>query len=115
MPRLHQFAVAHHRQLISKRQGFALVMGDQNGGDASVFQQTRNHFAHGGAQAGIECRERLVQQHQPWLLRQRPGQRHALLLATGEFMGPTLGHLRIQCNAVHQFGDTLLFFRALGR
>ncbi|MNY01701.1 hypothetical protein D3C86_1342430 [compost metagenome] len=107
--------MTHHRQLVGERQGFTLVMGDQDGGDARVFQQPRNHLAHGGAQAGIERRERLVQQHQPWLLRQGSGQGHALLLATGQFMGPALGHLRVQGHAVHQFGDALLFFSALGR
>ncbi|MNM83150.1 hypothetical protein D3C81_951990 [compost metagenome] len=107
--------MTHHRQLVGERQGFTLVMGDQDGGDARVFQQPRNHLAHGGAQAGIERRERLVQQHQPWLLRQGSGQGHALLLATGQFMGPALGHLRVQRHAVHQFGNALLFFSALGR
>ena len=33
---LHQAPVAHHRQLIGKRQRFALVVGHQDGGDAGV-------------------------------------------------------------------------------
>ncbi|MCY1187478.1 hypothetical protein D9M71_670780 [compost metagenome] len=90
-------------------------MGDQDGGDARVFQQPRDHLAHRGAQSGVERRERLVQQHQPWLLCQCPGQGHALLLAAGQFVRPALGHLRVQRHAVHQFGDALLFFSALGR
>ncbi|MNO98252.1 hypothetical protein D3C76_899930 [compost metagenome] len=90
-------------------------MGDQDGGDARVFQQARDHFAHDRAQPCIECRERLVQQHQSWLLRQRPRQGHTLLLAPGQLVGPARGHVRIQCHTVHQLRDTRLLFAAFAR
>ncbi|MNQ69869.1 hypothetical protein D3C85_844860 [compost metagenome] len=115
MPRLHQSTVAHHRQLIGEGQRFALIMGDQDGGDPRFRQQTRDQFAHARAQAGIERGERFIQQHQPWLLGQGSCQRHPLLLTAGQFVWPAFGHVRIQRHAVHQFLDTLLFFVALGR
>jgi hypothetical protein len=67
---LNQPALTHHSQLVGKGQGLRLIVRHQNGGDAGLAQQLGHHLAHGGAQAGIQCRERLIQQHQLRLLRQ---------------------------------------------
>ena len=45
----------------------------------------------GGRGFGIEARHGLVGQDQPGLLRQRARDRHALLLAAGELVGPRVG------------------------
>ena len=90
-------------------------MGHQDGGDPGVCQQPRDQFAHGRAQAGVECGKRLIEQHQARLLRQCPRQSHTLLLAAGKLVGPTIGHAGIQCDAVHQFSNSLLFLRTLDR
>ncbi|MNY43511.1 hypothetical protein D3C86_1784750 [compost metagenome] len=58
---LNQAALAHDGQLVSKGQRLGLVVGDQDGGDAGVCQQACHGFAHGRAQAGVQCREGLIQ------------------------------------------------------
>ena len=52
----------------------------------AAASSSRHRLARAGAQAGVERRERLVEQHQPRLPRQRARQRHALLLAAGELV-----------------------------
>jgi hypothetical protein len=41
----------------------------------------------------VECRERLVEQEEPWLADQSPGQRYPLRLAAGQVGGPGVGPL----------------------
>ena len=41
------------------------------------------------------------------MLRQSAGQRDPLLLATGQFVGPTVGHVGVEGDAVHQLKDAL--------
>ena len=61
--------------------------------------------AHLLAQAGVERRERLVQQHQPRLARQRAGQRDALLLAAGELVRLAPGHRPVELDQSQQLQD----------
>ena len=88
-------------------------MGDQNGGDARPAEQLRHGFAGGRTQAGVKRRERLVEQHQAWPLRQRPRQRHALLLAAGELVRAADQHNAIERHHVHQLGDALVALRCV--
>ena len=110
---LHQLAVSHDGDLVCKRQGLALVVGDQNGGDAGLVEQLGHRFAGGRAQASVEGRERLVHQHQLGALRQGAGQRHALLLSTGEFMRAACEHGAVQRHHVHQFFNAVLALRVM--
>ncbi len=66
-------------------------------------------FAGGGAQAGIQRRERFVQQHQPGLLRQGTRQRDPLLLPAGQLVRPQRGQTAIQRHHLHQRLDAPLF------
>ncbi len=45
---------------------------------------------HAGAQRGVEVRERLVEQDEVGTGRERPGERHALLLSAGQFVRVTV-------------------------
>ena len=76
-------AVAHHDQAISHRHRLALVMGHHDRGDAAVALQDADLARHFLAQRGVQVGQRFVQQQQPGMDRQRPRQRHALLLAAG--------------------------------
>src|SRR6185437_1543499 len=44
--------------------------------------------------AKIQMSTRLIQQHRPWLLRQTPTQDHALTLAAGKCIKPTIQQVR---------------------
>ncbi len=52
--------------------------------DAEPFADAAELAAHAGAQIGVECAERLVEQHELRLGDQRAGQGHALTLAPGD-------------------------------
>ena len=83
-------------------------MGDEDGGDAGRLQHARNRLAHIFAQAGIECRERFVEQHQPRLAAERAGERHTLLLAAGKLMRPPRQHAAVEFDHIEQLEDALL-------
>ena len=75
-------------------------MGDNQHGHTFAGQRLNNlqHLAH---QLGIQRRGRFVKQHDVRLQRQRPGDRHALLLAAGELSGVLVG-MGQQTDAVEQ-------------
>ncbi|MNG17487.1 hypothetical protein D3C84_1014770 [compost metagenome] len=58
-------------------------MGDEDEGDAGFFLHALEFDLHFLAQLEVQRRQRLVEQQHLGLRRQGPGQRHALLLATG--------------------------------
>ena len=66
--------VGHEHRLLG-------IVGDHECGGAGVFEHHRGLLPDLHAQIDVEAGERLVQQQQPGPGRQRPGQRHALLLA----------------------------------
>ncbi len=59
-------------------------MGDEDGGELEALLDLADLLAQATADAGIQRRERLVQQQDPRLHHQGPGQGHPLALATGE-------------------------------
>ncbi len=75
-------------------------MSDNQHGHAFAGQRLNDlqHFAY---QLGIQRRGRFVKQHDVRLQRQRPGDRHALLLAAGELSGVLVG-MGQQADAVEQ-------------
>ena len=77
---LRQDAVAQHGDLLAHRQGFRLIMRHQQRGGSGGGQRTRDSLTRLDAQAGVQGRERLVEQHQSRRWRERAGERHALLL-----------------------------------
>ncbi len=55
-------AAGHHRDTIRQRQRLALVVGDEDGGDAELALDLLDLDLHRGAQILVERRERLVEQ-----------------------------------------------------
>ena len=72
----------HH--LVGHGQGFFLVVGHKNGGELQFFLDIADLAAQAFADAGVQCRQRLVQQQQLWLHHQPARQGHALFLAAGQ-------------------------------
>ncbi len=83
---LAELAAAEDRHAVGDREGFLLVMGDHDGGDAGGLEHAAQLYAHLGAQLGVEVGQRLVEQQQLRLGGQRAGNRDALLLAAGELV-----------------------------
>ena len=83
---LVQLPFVHHADGIADRKGFELVMGHEQRRGLRRLQDGAHFVRQALAQVHVEVGKRLVQQQQARLGRQRSGQRHALLLATGEFM-----------------------------
>ena len=101
---LRQPAGVHHADPVGDGEGFVLVVGDEQGGDA-LFQQDGAHVAADLlAQLRVQRREGFVQQQQARLGRQCPGQGHALLLAAGELVGVAAAHAG-QAHQVEQLLD----------
>ena len=74
-------ALAHADDAVGHRRRLDLVVGDEDGGDAEAPLQAADLAAHGEAEAGVEVRQRLVEEEEARLLDQRAGERDALLLA----------------------------------
>ena len=82
---LLQAARAEQRDPVAEVEGFLLLVGHQHRGDAEAMDE-RAQLAPGPlAERGVEIGERLVEQEHLRLRRERPRQRHALLLAAREF------------------------------
>ena len=76
-------AVVEEDDLRGHRRGEADLVGDDQHGDAGPRQRAHD-VQHLAGQLGVERRGRLVEEQDPRLQRQRPGDGHALLLAAGE-------------------------------
>ena len=81
---LADFALRHHHQAVGDGQRLLLVVRHHDGGQAELALQLADLHPHLLPQLGVEVRQRLVQQQHVGPDGQRPGQRHALLLAAGE-------------------------------
>ena len=79
-------ALIHQTDDIGDREGFMLVVGDQDGGGVGGLENFAQFQAQALAQFGVEVGKRLVEQHQLRSRRQRTRQGDALLLAAGKFM-----------------------------
>ena len=81
---LDDLAVVEHGHAIGHRQGFALVVGDEDEGDAELLLQRLQFLLHLLAELEVERAERLVEQQHLRPVDQRAGERHALALAAGK-------------------------------
>ncbi len=75
---------AEQRHSIAQLEGLILLVRHQHRGDADAPDHLAQFATGPLAQGGIEVRERLVEQEDARLRRQRTRQRHALLLPAGE-------------------------------
>ena len=73
-----------HRDLVAQQRRLGEVVGDEQRRDAGLAQHAAQLAARGGARAGVERRQRLVEQQRPRAARERPRQRHALALPARE-------------------------------
>jgi len=82
----HQ-AVPHDRQPVGDHHGLVLVVGHQNEGLPQFPLQAPQFLLDLGPQVGVQGAHGFVQQQDPGLVDQGPGQGHPLLLAAGKFVG----------------------------
>ena len=75
----------HHHHPITDRQGFGLVVGDHQGGDAHLVLNATNLELHFFTQVRVQVGQRLVQQQHRRFDHQRAGQGYTLTLAAGQF------------------------------
>jgi hypothetical protein len=87
---LHHLAVAEDGDAVGHRQSLALIMGDENEGDAERLLQRLEFLLHLLAQLEVERAQRLVEEQHPGAVDECPGQRDALALAAGELARPAL-------------------------
>ena len=80
-----QQTAVHHGDLVGDRQGFGLIVGDEDRRDVGAPLQRFDFRTHLHAQLGVEVAQRLVQQHDLRLVDERAGEGDPLLLAAGEF------------------------------
>jgi hypothetical protein len=80
-------ALVQHRNPVGEREGFFLIVADEQKSDAHAALEVFELGAHLLAQTRVQCGERLVQQQHVRLDDQRARQGHPLLLAAGEFRG----------------------------
>src|SRR6516164_487602 len=86
-----QYAAAiDHRDAVRQRQGFGLIMGDVDGGDADRALQPQQFGAHFLPQSGVEVAQGLVQQQQFGLADDRTRECDALLFAAAQHGGIAL-------------------------
>jgi len=80
----------HHGNLIGEREGFFLIVGDKEEGDAEplleLFQLNADALAEGGVKSG----ERFIKEQEFRLNDEGPGKRGALLFAAGETRRETI-------------------------
>ena len=69
-------------------------MGDEQGGDPEPLLEAADLGPQLGADAGVERRQRLVEQQDRRLDRERTGDRHALLLPARQLVRIAVGGLR---------------------
>src|SRR6266508_4526708 len=99
---LLQPALGHHTDPVGDRQRLLLVVGDEQGGDAEFLLDPADLLAQADPYLRVERRERFVEQQHLRPDRERPGERHALLLAPGELVRVLVG-VRGQAYQCEQF------------
>ena len=103
---LHDAAVVQDRDDVGERQRLVLVVGHEDDRRAERCEQLLDLGAQAVAQARVERGERLVEQDQARLRRERPGHRDALLLAARELVGPAMAEAA-EADQVEQLGHPL--------
>ena len=116
---LHHATSRHHGHAIAHGERLFLVMRYEDEGDAEgaiEFPQLELHLL---AKLQVECRERLVEQQDPWFQHEGASQRHPLPLAARQFGGAPIGiHRGVEAHefegaedsiADRRFRDAVLF------
>ena len=105
-PDLVDVAGVHDRNAVTHRQRFLLVVGHIDERDPDFALDALEFELHHLAQLQVEGAKRFVEQQCAGVVHQRTGQRHPLLLPTGELGGAPLGEVG-QPDDPEQFVDPL--------
>ena len=81
----------HHPDAVAEQRGLLEVVRDEQRGHARLVQHRRQLATGRRARAGVERRQRLVEQQRGGLDGERAGERHALALAARQRARPRLG------------------------
>jgi len=100
---LRQPPLVQDADLVGDREGFRLVVGDQDRRRALLLQDLPNLLAQALAHLDIEVRERLVEQQQLRTRCKGTGEGHALLLSTGQLVRKAAARVG-QADHIEQFG-----------
>jgi len=90
LPRLQDDSLVHEQERVAHLSGETDLMGHDDHRHAG-FRQLPHHVEHLPDELSVQGRGGLVEQHQLRLHRQRPGDRHPLLLAAGELVRIDIG------------------------
>ena len=88
-PRLHHAAALEHGDAVAEQQGVEQVVGDEH--RRAPDQHVAQHAPYEGSGRHVESGERLVEEQQPGVGREGPGDGDALRLPAGELGGPATG------------------------
>ena len=92
--RLLHAALVHHDDLVGELERLLLVVRHEEAGHAELAVELVEPAPEVLAHLRVERAERLVEQQHLWPRRERPGERHALPLPSGELVGIALGEVR---------------------
>ena len=106
-------AGVHDGDAVGGDHGLALIVRDVDGGEVEFVVQAADFEAHLLAQIGIEVGQRFVEQQHAGLDDHGAGQRHALLLAAGQFGGIAVGEVAEMHGVQHLAELALLDRRAV--
>src|SRR5471032_530835 len=104
---LDDLALVHQEDPVTHGQGFFLVVGDENGGQAQFALDRPDLLAQVFANPRIKGRQRLIEQQQARAGDQGAGQGHALALAAGQLMRVAPGEV-VQFHQLEGFHDALV-------
>jgi hypothetical protein len=97
-PALHYPAILHHGDIIGERADDPEVMTDKNIGHAVTLLEAFQQFYNLGLDGHVKGTGRLVKDKQFGFKDYGPGNRDALTLAAGKFMGIAVNHVGFQVN-----------------
>ena len=90
---LDDAAICHDSDTVGKRHRLGLVVGHEDSGQMQSLLQRPQFKTQPVAQLGVEVGQWLVEEEQPRLGDQRPGECRALLLASGKLAWIALGEI----------------------
>ena len=103
---LQHIAAFHHRDAVAHRQGFFLIVGDENERNAESLLNVFQFKLHFFAKLGVQGRQWFIQQQHFGLVDQSAGQCDALLLTAGKLFGFAAGEIG-QLHHIQRFLDAL--------